>query len=164
MVNKITKSEDEWRENLSSEQFHVCRQGGTEAPFTGKYNDFKGDGIFVCSCCGNPLFASKTKFNSGTGWPSFFAPLSKEAVALHEDYSMFMVIREEFKMLPWWEWPLEFKEKKTEFIKPWIKKKNKEILKTKLIQWHLDKQWSEIKEFAKTKGITLVGDLPFLCF
>ena len=90
MVNKITKSEDEWRENLSSEQFHVCRQGGTEAPFTGKYNDFKGDGIFVCSCCGNPLFASKTKFNSGTGWPSFFAPLSKEAVALHEDYSMFM--------------------------------------------------------------------------
>ena len=90
MVNKITKSEDEWRENLSSEQFHVCRQGGTEAPFTGKYNDFKGDGIFVCSCCGNPLFASKTKFNSGTGWPSFFAPLSKEAVELHEDYSMFM--------------------------------------------------------------------------
>ena len=90
MVNKITKSEDEWRENLSSEQFHVCRQGGTEAPFTGKYNDFKGDGIFVCSCCGNPLFASKTKFNSGTGWPSFFAPLSKEAVELHEDYSMLM--------------------------------------------------------------------------
>ena len=90
MVNKITKSEDEWRENLSPEQFHVCRQGGTEAPFTGKYNDFNGVGIFVCSCCGNPLFASKTKFNSGTGWPSFFAPLSKEAVELHEDYSMFM--------------------------------------------------------------------------
>ena len=90
MVNKITKSEDEWKKNLSPEQFHVCRQGGTEAPFTGKYNDFNGVGIFVCSCCGNPLFASKTKFNSGTGWPSFFAPLSKEAVELHEDYSMFM--------------------------------------------------------------------------
>ncbi|MBI76847.1 MAG: peptide-methionine (R)-S-oxide reductase [Rhodospirillaceae bacterium] len=90
MVNKITKSEDEWKKNLSPEQFHVCRQGGTEAPFTGKYNDFKAVGIFVCSCCGNPLFASKTKFNSGTGWPSFFAPLSKEAVELHEDYSMFM--------------------------------------------------------------------------
>ena len=78
-----------------------------------------------------------------------------------EDYSIFMVIREEFNMLPWWEWPLEFKQKKNEFINKWIKDKKKEILKTKLIQWHLDKQWMEIKIFAKTNGITLIGDLPF---
>ena len=64
-------------------------------------------------------------------------------------------------MLPWWEWPLEFKQKKNEFINKWIKDKKKEILKTKLIQWHLDKQWMEIKIFAKTNGITLIGDLPF---
>ena len=90
MADKIEKTEEEWREELSPEQFHVCRQGGTERPFTGKYNDFKGTGMFVCSCCGNPLFDSETKFNSGTGWPSFFAPVSKEAVDLHEDWSLFM--------------------------------------------------------------------------
>ena len=78
-----------------------------------------------------------------------------------EDYSIFMVIREEFNKLPWWKWPLELKQKKSSFINQWIKDKNNEILKTKLIQWHLDKQWLEIKNFAKTKGITLVGDLPF---
>ena len=90
MAEKIEKSEEEWRKTLTPEQFHVCRQGGTERPFTGKYNDFKGKGLFVCSCCGNPLFSSDTKFNSGTGWPSFFAPVSKEAVELHDDWSMFM--------------------------------------------------------------------------
>ncbi len=78
-----------------------------------------------------------------------------------EDYSIFMVIRKEFNMMPWWEWPLEFKQKENEFINSWIKDKKKEILKTKLIQWHLDKQWMEIKVFAKAKGITLIGDLPF---
>ena len=90
MTDKITKSDEQWREELTTEQFYVCRQAGTEAPFTGKYNDFKNAGTFVCSCCGNPLFDSETKFNSGTGWPSFFAPLSKEAVELKEDRSMFM--------------------------------------------------------------------------
>jgi len=90
MGKEFDKSENEWRKELTPEQFHVCRQGGTEAPFTGKYNDFKGIGIFVCSCCGNPLFDSKTKFNSGTGWPSFYDPLSKEAVDLHDDWSMLM--------------------------------------------------------------------------
>ena len=90
MTDKITKSDEQWREELTTEQFRVCRQAGTEAPFTGKYNDFKNVGTFVCSCCGNPLFDSETKFNSGTGWPSFFAPLSKEAVELKEDRSMFM--------------------------------------------------------------------------
>ena len=90
MTDKITKSDEQRREELTTEQFKVCRQAGTEAPFTGKYNDFKNAGTFVCSCCGNPLFDSETKFNSGTGWPSFFAPLSKEAVELKEDRSMFM--------------------------------------------------------------------------
>jgi len=90
MADKIEKTDEEWRRELTPEQFHVTRQGGTERPFTGKYNDFKGKGQFVCSCCGNPLFDSETKFNSGTGWPSFYAPLSKDAVELHDDWSMFM--------------------------------------------------------------------------
>ncbi len=78
-----------------------------------------------------------------------------------EDYSIFMVIREEFKMLPWWQWPQEFKMKDEEFLKTWIKKRNEEILTKKLIQWHLDQQWKEIKDFAKAYGIKLIGDLPF---
>ena len=78
-----------------------------------------------------------------------------------EDFSIFMAIKEEFNMLPWWEWPLEFKHKKIELLKSWIENKNEEIIKIKLIQWHLDKQWREIKEFAKARGITLIGDLPF---
>ena len=78
-----------------------------------------------------------------------------------ENYSLFIVIREEFNMLPWWEWPKEFKEKKMETLKKWISNKNHEILKQKLIQWHLDEQWKEIRELAKLKGITLIGDLPF---
>lgn len=90
MAEKIEKSDEQWQEELTAEQFHVCRQAGTEAPFTGKYNDFKSVGTFVCSCCANPLFDSEAKFNSGTGWPSFFAALSHDAVELNEDRSMFM--------------------------------------------------------------------------
>jgi len=90
MTDKIEKSDDEWRAELTPEQFHVCREAGTERPFGGQYNDFKGVGTFACSCCANPLFDSETKFDSGTGWPSFFAPLSKEAVELREDGAMFM--------------------------------------------------------------------------
>lgn len=90
MTDKIEKSDDEWRAELTPEQFHVCREAGTERPFVGQYNDFKGIGTFTCSCCANPLFDSKTKFDSGTGWPSFFAPLSEEAVELREDGAMFM--------------------------------------------------------------------------
>lgn len=90
MTDKVKKTDEEWSAELTPEQFHVCRQAGTEQPFTGKYNDFKGVGIFTCSCCGNPLFDSETKFNSGTGWPSFYAPLSKDAVELRDDWAMFM--------------------------------------------------------------------------
>ncbi len=90
-MKKITKSKEEWRELLTPEEFYVCREGGTERPFTGKYNDFKQDGIFVCKCCGNPLFDSKTKFNSGTGWPSYYEPISNDAVSEHKDMSHGMI-------------------------------------------------------------------------
>ncbi len=78
-----------------------------------------------------------------------------------EDYATFVVIREEFDMLPWWEWPKEFKIKNEFFLKSWIEKKSEEILIKKLIQWHLDKQWKDIKNFAKSINIKLIGDLPF---
>ena len=78
-----------------------------------------------------------------------------------EDYAVFVVIREEFNMLPWWQWPQEFKTKNNKFLKSWIKKKGEEILIKKLIQWHLDKQWKVIKNFAKSSNIKLIGDLPF---
>ena len=78
-----------------------------------------------------------------------------------EDYSIFTVIREEFNMLPWWQWPKEFKLKNNKFLKSWIKKKSEKILMKKLIQWHLDKQWKDIKNFAKLCNVNLIGDLPF---
>ena len=90
MVTRIEKTDEEWRSELTDEQFDICRRAGTEHAFSGKYNDFKGTGLFRCVCCGNSLFDSSTKFDSGTGWPSFFAPVSKEAVALREDRSLFM--------------------------------------------------------------------------
>ena len=71
-AGKIVKTDAEWKAILTPEQFYVTRENGTERAFTGKYDHFNGDGIFVCVCCGNPLFDSKTKFDSGTGWPSFF--------------------------------------------------------------------------------------------
>ncbi len=90
MADKIEKSEEDWKIILTPEQYPVCREGGTERPFTGKYNDFKEQGQFNCSCCSNSLFDSDSKFDSGTGWPSFFAPVSKDAVELHDDWSMLM--------------------------------------------------------------------------
>ena len=78
-----------------------------------------------------------------------------------EDYSTFIVIREEFNMLPWWEWPKEFKLKNNNFLKSWLKTKREALLTEKLIQWHLDKQWRVIRGFAKSQGIKLIGDLPF---
>lgn len=85
MSEKITKTEDQWREQLSPEQYHVTRRAGTEPPFTGKYWNSKEAGTYKCVCCGQPLFASETKFNSGTGWPSFYEPLNENAVATHTD-------------------------------------------------------------------------------
>ena len=90
MADKIEKTDEEWQSELTPEQFHVTRQGGTERPFGGKYNDFKDKGLFACSCCGNPLFDSDTKFDSGTGWPSFWGPIAEGAVATEEDHGLFM--------------------------------------------------------------------------
>lgn len=87
---KITKSDDEWREKLTPEQYQVTRKAGTEQPFTGPYWDSKDEGTYKCICCGKPLFASETKFDSGTGWPSFYQPVKPDAVAEHEDASLFM--------------------------------------------------------------------------
>jgi peptide-methionine (R)-S-oxide reductase len=87
---KARKSDEEWRRLLTPEQFKVCRMKGTERPFTGALLDSKTPGTYVCACCGNPLFASETKYDSGTGWPSFWAPLADDAVATEEDRSLFM--------------------------------------------------------------------------
>ena len=90
-MKKIDKSEEEWKESLTPEEFYVCRKKGTERPFTGKYNDFKGNGIFICKCCGNPLFDSSSKFDSGTGWPSFFKPIEPNSLEEHKDTSHGMI-------------------------------------------------------------------------
>ena len=87
---KVTKSEAEWREQLTPEQFRVARGHGTERPFTGPYWDTKSPGTYACICCGAPLFASTTKFDSGTGWPSFYAPIEPDAVAEYSDRSLLM--------------------------------------------------------------------------
>ena len=87
MAEQITKTEDEWREELTPEQFHVLREAGTERAFTGKYWDCHDDGMYRCAACGAPLFSSSTKFESGTGWPSFTEPAVAEAVELRDDSS-----------------------------------------------------------------------------
>lgn len=88
MSDKVTKTEEEWRARLSPEQFQVTRQAGTERAFTGKYWDSKESGTYACICCGAELFDSDTKYDSGTGWPSFFKPISEEAVITEEDRSL----------------------------------------------------------------------------
>ena len=88
---EVERTEQEWRERLSPEQYAVLRQKGTEPPFTGKYTYSKDDGIYRCAACGNELFRSDAKFDSGTGWPSFTEPAVAEAVELHPDRSMGMV-------------------------------------------------------------------------
>ena len=85
MADKIQKSDADWRSQLSDEQYHVTRQRGTERAFTGKYYKSKDPGVYTCVCCGQELFSSDTKYDSGTGWPSFYAPLAKESVTTHED-------------------------------------------------------------------------------
>jgi peptide-methionine (R)-S-oxide reductase len=85
MPEKIQKTDAEWRAELTPEQYHVLREKGTERAFTGKLVDNHDDGMYHCAACDTPLFKSDTKFESGSGWPSFFDPVSKEAVAVHED-------------------------------------------------------------------------------
>ena len=85
------RNREEWEEVLSPERYQVCIQGATERAFTGKYNDCKEAGIYVCGCCGEPLFESTSKFESRSGWPSFYQPVSAEAVATHSDHGLGMV-------------------------------------------------------------------------
>lgn len=85
------RDEKHWQEKLSPEQFYVCRGKGTERAFTGKYWDHKGDGVYRCICCGADLFDSQTKYDSGSGWPSFWQPLAAENIAEHVDTSHGMV-------------------------------------------------------------------------
>ncbi len=86
----VHKSDAEWRQMLSDEQYRVARKHGTERPFSHPYNANKDKGMYTCVCCGEPLFSSRAKFDSGTGWPSFYAPAEDGAVATHEDRSLFM--------------------------------------------------------------------------
>jgi peptide-methionine (R)-S-oxide reductase len=83
-------TDTDWERKLTPDQYHVLREKGTEAPFTGKYVDNHEDGMYHCAACGQALFSSKTKFDSGTGWPSFDDPVNAEHVELHEDNSMGM--------------------------------------------------------------------------
>lgn len=90
MTDKVDKSDEEWRKQLTPEQYHVTRQKGTERAFSGEYWNEKKAGTYVCSCCGQELFASDAKYNSGTGWPSFYAPIDKDRVETETDRSLFM--------------------------------------------------------------------------
>lgn len=90
MSDKIKKTEAAWRAQLSPEQYHVCREKGTERAYTGAYWDMKVDGTYLCAGCGQPLFSSQAKFNSGTGWPSYYEPVSENAVESETDRSFFM--------------------------------------------------------------------------
>jgi peptide-methionine (R)-S-oxide reductase len=90
MINKVQKSEEDWKQQLTPEQFYVTRKKGTERAFTGEYHNNKQKGIYKCVCCGNELFSSETKYDSGTGWPSFSAPINEENVRNESDNSLFM--------------------------------------------------------------------------
>jgi len=90
-LEKVSKTDAEWRQQLSDEEFQVTRKKGTERAFTGKYWDTHKEGVFHCVCCGEPLFDSSTKFDSGTGWPSFWAPVDESRVELDTDESYGMM-------------------------------------------------------------------------
>jgi peptide-methionine (R)-S-oxide reductase len=90
MTYKINKSEEEWKKILNTKQYHILREKGTEKPFTGKLLYNKKNGIYVCGACSNSLFSSDTKYDSGSGWPSFFDVISKDAVELKNDDSLGM--------------------------------------------------------------------------
>ena len=91
MSEKIRKTDAEWQQQLTPEQYYVTRQKGTERAFTGKYNNVKGKGVYQCVCCGADLFSSDTKFDSGTGWPSFWAPISEDSIETETDTSFGMI-------------------------------------------------------------------------
>ena len=90
MKEKIKKSNEEWKKELTPGRYHICREKGTEPAFTGQYWNHHEPGVYHCACCGNELFSSTTKFDSGTGWPSFWAPIQEENIATEEDNSFFM--------------------------------------------------------------------------
>lgn len=90
MSKKVMKTETEWKQQLTPEQYQVTRQKGTETAFTGRYCNTKAKGIYQCVCCGSDLFSSDTKFDSGTGWPSFWAPIAKESIRAEMDNSLSM--------------------------------------------------------------------------
>jgi peptide-methionine (R)-S-oxide reductase len=90
-MTKIQKTEEEWRQELTPEEYHILREKGTERAFTGKYYKTKERGIYRCAACGNPLFSSETKYESGSGWPSFYVAVSKDSVEEHTDRSHGMV-------------------------------------------------------------------------
>ena len=90
MTDKLTKSDEEWQQQLTPEQFRIARKKGTERAFTGKYNDSKEPGLYTSVCCGTPLFDSDDKFDSGSGWPSFTRPIAPENVETETDRSHFM--------------------------------------------------------------------------
>ena len=94
MSDKVIKTDEEWRQILTPEQYKVLREKGTELAFTGKYYNHKGKGVYVCAACGNELFSSEAKFNSGTGWPSFWEPISEQHVEIGTDYGFFMTRNE----------------------------------------------------------------------
>jgi peptide-methionine (R)-S-oxide reductase len=91
MTDKLNLTEDEWLEKLGPEKYYILRQAGTERAFTGRYEKNKDPGLYTCAGCGTPLFSSDTKYNSGSGWPSYYQPLDPEAVEEHRDVSLGMV-------------------------------------------------------------------------
>ena len=91
MGQKVVKSDLEWRQQLTAEQYYVTRQAGTERAFSGKYHNCKLPGTYICVCCGQPLFSATSKFDSGTGWPSFWEPVEPESVTTKSDRTLWMV-------------------------------------------------------------------------
>ncbi len=91
MGDRIIKTDEEWQQMLTPEQFYITREKGTERAFTGEYYNFKAEGVYLCVCCGNELFDSETKFDSGSGWPSFYAPAGEEHINAGDDRSLGMI-------------------------------------------------------------------------